>query len=59
MQQVLPIIIVCCVGLSICFGLLVFYFVRFIVRHFKHKREEFELDENTLTINLDKKRRKQ
>lgn len=58
MQEVLPIIIICCVGLAICLGLLFYYFLRFIVRHFRNRHEEFELDENVLTINLEKKRRK-
>lgn len=55
MQKILPIIVICSVGLAVCLGLLLFYFVRFVVRRIKRRREVFELDENTLTIHLDKK----
>ena len=54
MKEILPVIIICGVGLAVCFGLLILIFVRFLRR--KHgKREEFEMDESTLTIKLDKK----
>ena len=55
MKEVLPIIIVCGVGLSVCVGLLVFFFVRYVRSKIRKKSEEFEMDENTLTIRLDKK----
>lgn len=57
MKGVLPIIIFCAVGLAVCAGLLITIFVRFLRQRniFRKKREEFEMDENTLTIKLDKK----
>lgn len=57
MKEVLPIIVFCAVGLAVCVGLLVLMFVRFLRKKsiFRKKSEEFEMDESTLTINLDKK----
>lgn len=55
MQQVLPIIIICGVGLSVCFVLLLIILIRCLQRRFRKKREVFEMDERTLTVKLDKK----
>lgn len=57
MKEILPIIIVCAVGLAVCAFLLVLIFVRYLRRKkvFRRRSEEFEIDENTLTIKLDKK----
>lgn len=58
MERILPVIVVCSVGLAICSGLLIFYFVRYLLRRFR-RREEFELDENKLVVHLDKKHHRQ
>ena len=55
MKEILPIIIICSVGLVVCFGLLILIFVRFLRRKTRGRREEFEMDESTLTIKLNKK----
>lgn len=57
MKEILPVIIICAVGLAVCAGLLTLMFVRFLKRKrvFRKKSEEFEMDERTLTIKLDKK----
>ena len=57
MKEILPIIIVCGVGLAVCAGLLILIFVRFLRKKniLRKKGEEFEMDERTLTIKLDKK----
>ena len=57
MKEVLPIVIICAVGLAVCAALLILMFVRFLRRKniFRRKNEEYEMDENTLTIKLDKK----
>lgn len=57
MKQVLPIVIFCCVGIALCLVYLVFLIVKSINSVKPRKRESFDFDENTLTINL-KKRKK-
>ena len=56
MKEVLPIIIICAVGLALCVTLLVMTFVRYLRKKglFRKKNEEFDMDEHTLTIKLDK-----
>lgn len=57
MNGVLPIIIICVVGLAICAILLFMMFARYLRKKnfFRKKDEEFEMDENSITIKLDKK----
>ncbi len=54
MQKLLPIIIICCVGLAVCVGILAYFFVRYLILRFKRKKEIFDMDDSTLTIVLDK-----
>jgi hypothetical protein len=57
MKEVLPIIIFCCVGIALCVGYLGFLLVRTIKgNHGKHV-ECFDFDENTLTIDLTKRKK--
>ena len=55
MQQLLPIIIICSAGLAACVGILIYFFVKFLMKKFKKKTETFDMDETTLTINLNSK----
>lgn len=57
MKQVLSIVIFCCVGIAVCLAYLVFLIVKSINSTKPRKKESFDFDENTLTINL-KKRKK-
>lgn len=57
MKQVLPIVIFCCAGIVLCLAYLVFLIVKSINGDKPRKKESFDFDENTLTINL-KKRKK-
>lgn len=52
MNQVLPIIIVCALGLTVCIALLVVMFVKHLHKRKKKCKEVFDMDERTLTINL-------
>ena len=48
MGNVLPIVIICSVGLAACFGFLTYTLVRFVKqKFFKSKHEEFDLDDDT------------
>jgi len=58
MKGILPIIIICIIGISLCFGLLIYYLVRFLMERRRKKIEEFEFEENTLTISLSKNKKK-
>ena len=56
MDGVLPIIIVCAVGLAACFSFLGYVLVQYLrKRFFRKKNVEYDLDDKTLTIKLDKK----
>ena len=56
MDGVLPVIIVCAVGIAACFSFLGYLFVQYFKKRFYHKKKvEYDLDERTLTIKLDKK----
>lgn len=56
MEQILPIIIGCSVGISICLGWLVFVFVRHLRTKRHPKQEVFEMDDRTLTVKLNNKK---
>ena len=60
MKQILPLVIVCCVGIVFCIGVLVSVVVknlqnRNFSQHKRRRREQIEIDEDTLTIYLGKK----
>ena len=57
MKEVLPIIIGCSVGIVLCVAYLVFLLVRGLKGKVGKRVESFDFDENTLTIDL-KKRKK-
>lgn len=57
MKQVLPIVIFCCAGIVLCLAYLVFLIVKSCNACKPRKKESFDFDENTLTIDL-KKRKK-
>ena len=63
MDKVLPIIIICSVGIAFAIGYIVFVIVNtFRSKYGKRgkqgkRRNEFEIDEDSLTIRLGKKRR--
>ena len=53
MNKVLPIIIVCGVGIGLCFAYIVFLCVRAVRANPPTKRKhEFEIDEDVLTVKL-------
>lgn len=58
MNEVLPIIIICSVGIAAAIGYIIFV----IINSFRSKRgkrlNEFEIDEDSLTIKLGRKRNK-
>lgn len=56
MEKILPIIIICGVGLAACAAFLIVILVKYIKARRKNSRkEEFDLDESTLTVHLSKK----
>lgn len=56
MEQILPLIIICSAGIASCIAVLIFLLCKHIVKlKQRHRKEEFELDEKTLTVKLDKK----
>lgn len=57
MKEVLPIIIGCSVGIVLCVAYLLFLLVRGLKGKVGKRVESFDFDENTLTIDL-KKRKK-
>ena len=59
MDKVLPIIIVCGVGIAGCLAYIVFMCIKAVRTHppIKHKHE-FEIEEDVLTIKLDRRKRK-
>ena len=60
MDKVLPIVIICGVGIGLAFAYIVFVLVRALMqrRNGDNPRNEFEIDDNTLTVKLGKKRKK-
>ena len=57
MKQVLPVIIVCAVGIALCLAYIVGVSVKALCRR-PPKKREFEIEENVLTIKLGKKKKK-
>lgn len=56
MDGVLPIIIICAVGLAACIAFLTYVLVQYLrKKYFRKKKVEYDLDDRTLTIKLSKK----
>ena len=56
MDKVLPIIIICSLGIAVALGYIVSVIVRAVLRKRGKRPNEFEIDEDTLTIHLRKKK---
>ncbi len=56
MKEVLPIVIICCVGIVFCVGYLVYLLIKRCFPKKKRKVEYFDLDTDTLTIKLGNKK---
>ena len=58
MDKVLPIIIICSVGIAAALSYIVYVIVNcFRARRGKKRRNEFEIDEDSLTIRLGKRKK--
>lgn len=59
MDKALPVVIICGVGMALCVGYLVFVLVKALRRKFcgGRKFNQFEIDEESLTIKLGKKKK--
>jgi len=51
-DKVMPIVAICAVGLAACVGYLLFVAVRALRRRFGKEKETFELEDNTLVVDL-------
>lgn len=60
MSKVIPVIVVCSVGIAVALGYIVFVAVRSVLARSKsaYKPNEFEIDEDTLTIKLGRRRKR-
>ncbi len=59
MDQVMPIVAICAVGLASCLGYLLFVLIRALRRRFGREKEIFDLEDDTLVVDLSEyKRRK-
>ncbi len=59
MKKVLPIIIICSVGIAVALGYIVFIAVKTLIKkRGKRPRNEFEIEDDTLTIHLRKRSKK-
>lgn len=58
MDKVLPIIIICSIGIAAALGYIVYVIVRAIQARRGKRGNEFEIDEDSLTIKLGRKRNK-
>lgn len=60
MDKVLPIIIICSVGIALAVAYIVFVAVRALTRGRggKRPRNEFEIDDDTLVVKLGKRRKR-
>lgn len=56
MDKVLPIIIICGVGIAVTVGYIIFVIVRAVSFKRGKRPNEFEIDDDTLTIHLRKKK---
>lgn len=57
MDKVLPIIIICGVGIAVTIGYIIFVIARAISFKRGKRPNEFEIDDDTLTIRLGKRRK--
>ncbi len=59
MNKVLPVIIICAVGIALCLGYIVYLCVMSFRRRMprERKRNEFEIEDDTLIIKLGKKKK--
>ena len=57
MEKVLPIIIICSIGIAAALGYIVYLIVSFFRAKRGKRRNEFEIDEDSLTIKLGRKRK--
>lgn len=57
MKEVLPVVIGCIVGIVLCLGYLVFLLVKSIKGKYHKRVESFDFDENTLTIDITKRKK--
>ena len=59
MNQILPVIIVCAVGIGLCLGYIVFLCVKAVRANppAKHK-QVFEIEEDVLTVKLGRRKKK-
>lgn len=51
-DKVMPIVAICAVGLAACVGYLLFVAVCALRRRFGKEKETFELEDNTLVVDL-------
>lgn len=59
MNKVLPIIIVCGVGIAVCLAYIAFQCIKSLSdRPHKRRKHEFEIEEDVLTIKLDRRKKK-
>lgn len=61
MKSVLPVIIICSVGIAVCLAYIVYAVVTALKKRppkpRKNKRNEFEIDDDTLIIKLGRKKK--
>lgn len=57
MNEVLPVIIICAVGIAAAIAYIVFLIVKTFRRIPRKKRNEFEIEDDTLIIKLGRKRK--
>lgn len=58
MDKVIPVIVVCSVGIAAALGYIAFVIVRSIMtKHGARPRNEFEIEDDTLVIKLGRKRK--
>lgn len=60
MEKVLPIIIICCVGIAAALGYIVLVLARYYMggKRGRSRRNEFEVEDDTLVVKLGKRRKK-
>lgn len=60
MDKVLPVIIICSAGIALCLAYIVYLCIRSLRRRSprRHKRNEFEIEDDTLIIKLGGKKNK-
>lgn len=57
MEQAIPIIVICSVGMAVCLAYLIYALIKALRNKGKfRKRNTFEIDEDSLTIKLGKKK---